>query len=60
MNLKLDLPVESVNLILEGLGNMPFIRVAPLIQEIQTQAQPQLAPQLVPAPEGKAEGDGAA
>lgn len=40
--LQIDLTVEETNLVLEALGGLPFIRVAPLIASIQAQAQEQL------------------
>ena len=42
INLKLS--VEETNLILEGLGNMPFVRVYGLIAKIQEQVGPQVGP----------------
>ncbi len=38
----LNLTVEETNLILEALGNLPFVRVYGLINKIQAQAQHQL------------------
>lgn len=38
----LKLTVEEVNLILEALGNLPFVKVYGLIGKIQTQAAQQL------------------
>ncbi len=40
--IKLELTVEEVNQILEGLGEMPFNKVFQLIQKIQQQAAVQL------------------
>ena len=40
--IKLELDVAEVNGILQALGNLPFSQVAPLIQKIQLQAQPQV------------------
>ena len=42
--IKLELDVAEVNGILQALGNLPFSQVAPLIQKIQLQAQPQVEP----------------
>lgn len=42
--IKIELPVEQVNVIMGALGKAPFEVVAALIQEIQKQAQPQLQP----------------
>ncbi len=38
----LELHVEEINLILEALGNLPFIRVHELISKIHQQAAPQV------------------
>lgn len=38
----LELEINEVNGVLTALGNMPFSQVAPLIQKIQLQAQPQV------------------
>lgn len=38
---KLELSLEEANLVLEALGNLPFVRVYELIGKIQTQAQVQ-------------------
>jgi hypothetical protein len=38
----LKLKTEDINLILEGLGNLPFVRVYNLISKIQNQAAAQL------------------
>lgn len=40
--LTLTLTVDEVNVILEGLGNLPFNRVFGLIGRLQEQAAPQL------------------
>ena len=40
--LTLELEIDDVNLILEGLGNLPFARVFTLVRKIQEQAAPQL------------------
>lgn len=42
--INLDLELAEVNGILQALGNLPFSQVAPLIQKIQLQAQPQIEP----------------
>ena len=41
-NLTLTLPVEDVNLILEGLGNMPYVKVCNVVTTIQQQAHAQI------------------
>jgi hypothetical protein len=40
--IKLELAIEDVNLILEALGSLPFARVYTLIGKIQQQAAQQL------------------
>ena len=45
--MNLDLTLEQINVIMQALGNAPYIQVAPVIAEIQKQA----APQVNPAPE---------
>jgi hypothetical protein len=45
--MNLELTIEQVNVIMQALGNAPYIQVAPVIAEIQKQA----APQVNPAPE---------
>ena len=47
--MNLELTIEQVNIIMSALGNAPYITVAPVIAEIQKQAQPQINP--APAPE---------
>ncbi|MGE3512331.1 MAG: hypothetical protein AB7N65_25990 [Vicinamibacterales bacterium] len=47
----LTLSLDEVNLILEGLGNLPFARVYTLIGRMQEQASAQLAPPAAPAPD---------
>jgi len=42
-NITLQLSAEEVNLLLEGLGSMPFVRVYNLIGKIQQQASGQLS-----------------
>lgn len=42
--IKLQMTVEETNLILEGLGQLPFARVYALIGKIQEQAAEQLRP----------------
>lgn len=41
-NITLQLSAEEVNLLLEGLGGMPFVKVYSLIGKIQQQASGQL------------------
>jgi hypothetical protein len=40
--INLELELAEVNGILQALVNLPFSQVAPLIQKIQLQAQPQV------------------
>lgn len=46
--MKLELAIDEVNIILQALGNAPYVQVAALVQKIREQAQPQVA---APAPE---------
>jgi hypothetical protein len=41
--IRLELTVEETNLVLEALGNLPFIKVHELISKIHQQASPQVA-----------------
>lgn len=41
--MKLELTIEQVNIILNALGNAPYIKVAALIAEIERQGREQLA-----------------
>ena len=45
--MQLELTIDQINIILQALGNSPYVQVAPVIAEIQKQA----APQVNPAPE---------
>jgi len=38
----LDLTIDQINIILQALGNAPYVQVAPVIAEIQKQAAPQV------------------
>jgi hypothetical protein len=40
----LDLTIDQINVIMQALGNAPYITVAPVIAEIQKQAAPQINP----------------
>jgi len=51
--LTLKLTVDQTNLVLEGLGNMPFNKVYEVIQTIQQQASQQLNGESVEAVEQK-------
>jgi hypothetical protein len=50
--MKFDLTINEVNIIMQALGNAPYVQVAELIQKIREQAQPQVA---VPAIEENAQ-----
>jgi dihydroxyacetone kinase len=41
-NIKLELSVEEVNVILNALGSRPYVEVFSLVQKIQTQASGQM------------------
>ena len=49
--MNLELTIEQVNIIMQALGNAPYITVAPVIAEIQKQAQPQINPAPEAPPE---------
>lgn len=48
--LTLDVSVDQANLILEGLGKLPFAQVYELIAQLQKQARTQLARPAAAAP----------
>ena len=48
-----DLEVGEVNIVLQGLGELPGKLSMNLIQKIQEQAAPQMQPQMVSAEEEK-------
>ena len=52
-SINLDLSLEEINLILNGLGELPAKASMGVIQRIQQQAQPQVVPEPVEAPEGE-------
>ena len=45
MELKLNLSLEQINIILAGLGKIPYEAAAPVVDSIRGQAQPQLQAQ---------------
>lgn len=53
-SINLDLSLEEINVILSGLGELPAKASMGVIQKIQQQAQPQVVPEPVEAPEGGA------
>ena len=46
--MQLDLTIDQINVIMQALGNAPFVQVEGLINEIRKQVQPQLAPKEAP------------
>ena len=52
--IQLELGLEEANLILEGLGQLPFVRVYALIANIQEQARKQLDGQAIQREEAEA------
>jgi hypothetical protein len=46
--MQLDLTLEQINVIMQALGNAPFVQVEGIINEIRKQVQPQLAQQEAP------------
>ena len=49
--IQLEVSLTEANLIMEGLGQMPYVRVFELIQKLQGQAQAQMQPTTPPTPE---------
>ena len=49
--MNLELTIEQVNIIMQALGNAPFVQVEGIIKEIRKQVQPQLAPAVEAPPE---------
>lgn len=47
--MKLELTIDEINVIMQALGNAPYVQVAALVQKIREQAQQQVA---APVPEG--------
>ncbi len=50
-NIKLDLTLEEVNIVLNALGELAAKVSMPVIQKVQEQATPQVTPEPVPAEE---------
>ncbi len=49
LKIKLELDIDDTNLLLEGLGQLPYIRVYKLVQYVQEQGRAQItASQLGP------------
>ena len=46
--MQLDLTIDQINVIMQALGNAPYITVASVIAEIQKQAAPQVQATVVP------------
>ena len=44
----LELTIDQINIIMQALGNAPYVTVAPVIAEIQKQAAPQVQATVVP------------
>jgi hypothetical protein len=56
-DIALRLTPEEINLLLEGIGNLPFVRVYNLVGKIQAQASAQLTGTVFPADTPEAERD---
>ena len=50
-NIKLDLTLEEVNVVLNALGELAAKVSMPVIQKVQEQATPQVTPEPIPAEE---------
>ena len=46
--MQLDLTIDQINVIMQALGNAPYVQVEPIVNEIRKQVQPQLAPKEAP------------
>jgi hypothetical protein len=44
----LELTIDQINIIMQALGNAPYVQVAPVIAEIQKQAAPQVQNNTTP------------
>ena len=51
--LTITLPIPAWNIVMQALGQRPFLEVAELIYEIKKQGDAALAPAPAPAPAGK-------
>ena len=49
--MKLELTIQEINIIMQALGNAPYIQVADLVAKIREQAQTQIA--MEPPKEGE-------
>jgi hypothetical protein len=50
--MRLELTIEQINVIMQALGNAPYVQVASLIAEIQGQAQSQITTKEINEPGG--------
>jgi hypothetical protein len=50
-SIKLDLSLDEINMILNGLGELPAKASMGVIQKIQQQASPQVQPEPIETPE---------
>jgi len=50
-SIKLDLSLDEINMVLNGLGELPAKASMGVIQKIQQQASPQVQPEPVETPE---------
>ena len=41
--MKLELTIQEINVIMQALGNAPYVQVADLVNKIREQVQPQVA-----------------
>lgn len=54
--LEIEVTIDEANIILEGLGQLPFVKVYELIAKIQQQASKQLNGQAIDAGAGQSAG----
>lgn len=44
--MKLDLTIQEINIILQALGNAPYVQVFEIVEKIKEQAKNQIEPQI--------------
>jgi hypothetical protein len=49
--IKIELTIAKWNVVMKGVGNLPFVEVSEIIAEMKQQADPQLLPEGMHTPE---------
>jgi|694.fasta_scaffold09293_11 hypothetical protein len=49
--IKIELTIAKWNVVMKGVGNLPFVEVSEIIAEMKQQADPQLLPEGMQTPE---------